>query len=141
MRRVKNKWLRGFLYVTGFFILLIGILFLYLAIVSRVNPPLVKTTAAQVQLQRTEPDSGLYSINNNWFRKSKSGLYEMYVEGDPFERGVINGKLSKELVVAQEDFFNEQICKLVPSQSYRDFLKYFIAWFNRHLEKNISQEY
>jgi len=65
----------------------------------------------------------------------------MYVEGKPFERGVINGKLSKELVVAQEDFFNEQICKLVPSQSYRNFLKYFIAWFNRNLEKNISQEY
>jgi isopenicillin-N N-acyltransferase-like protein len=113
---------------------------IYLYIVAIAHPPTPKDLTS-LKLQRTEVSPGFYTLKRNWFRKSKSGLFEMYVEGKPFERGVINGKLSKELVVAQEDFFNEQICKLVPSQSYRNFLKYFIAWFNRNLEKNISQEY
>jgi isopenicillin-N N-acyltransferase-like protein len=64
----------------------------------------------------------------------------LYVEGPPFERGVINGKLTKELVVKQEDYFTEQIAKLIPSNFYRYFLKYFVAWFNRDLDKNITEE-
>ncbi|MBS1577877.1 MAG: peptidase C45, partial [Bacteroidetes bacterium] len=97
----------------GSLILLPGILFLYLVWVSKVNPPEIKDSSS-LQLQRKEVN-GLYTINNNWFRKSNSGLYEMYVEGAPFKRGVINGKLSKELVVTQEDYFNDQINKMIPS--------------------------
>jgi len=128
------------LYVTGFFILLLGILFLYLVIVSKVEPPQIADTSS-LQWQRSSPDSGLYTIKNNWFRKSNSGLFEMYVEGAPFERGVVNGKLSKELVVSQEDYFSEQINKMVPSKSYLHFLKYFVGWFNRNLDKNVTEEY
>jgi hypothetical protein len=65
----------------------------------------------------------------------------MYVEGDPFERGVVNGKLSKELLTKQEDYFNEQINKMIPSSFYLHFLKYFVGWFNRDLDKNITEEY
>lgn len=136
----KRKIWRRILYVVGFFVLLFIGLCVYLYIVAIAHPP-KPADLSPLKLQRTEVSPGFYTLKNNWFRKSKSGLFEMYVEGKPFERGVINGKLSKELVVAQEDFFNEQICKLVPSQSYRNFLKYFIAWFNRKLEKNVTQEY
>jgi len=136
----RNKFLKWFLYVTGFFILLLGMLFLYLVIVSKVDPPEIADISS-LQWQRTSPDSGLYIIKNNWFRKSNSGLFEMYVEGAPFERGVVNGKLSKELVVSQEDYFSEQINKMVPSKSYLHFLKYFVGWFNRNLDKNVTEEY
>ena len=64
----------------------------------------------------------------------------MYVEGQPFERGVVNGKLTRELVQLQEDYFNDQINKMVPSKFYRHFLKYVIGWFNRDLEKHITEE-
>lgn len=136
----RNKFLKWLLYVTGFFILLLAMLFLYLVIVSKVDPPEIADTSC-LQWQRTSPDSGLYIIKNNWFRKSNSGLFEMYVEGAPFERGVVNGKLSKELVVSQEDYFSEQINKMVPSKSYLHFLKYFVGWFNRNLDKNVTEEY
>ena len=68
-------------------------------------------------------------------------MYELYVEGKPFERGVVNGKLTEELVKSQEDYFNDQINKMVPSKFYRHFLKYFIGWFNRNLTKNVTEEY
>jgi len=119
-------------------LLLIGMIYLYsVAVVHPARP----NDLSSLGLQRREVSKGFFTLRNNWFRKSKSGLYELYVEGSPFERGVINGKLSKELVMRQEDHFNEQITKIVPSNFYRHFLKYFIGWFNRNLDKQITGEY
>ena len=135
----KRFW-RRFLRVIGVMVLLFGLLFAYLAWVSKINPPKVNDLSA-LQLQREEPDTGLYAIKNSWFRKSNSGLYEMYVEGTPYELGTVNGKLSEELVKKQEDYFSEQINKMIPSKSYLHFLKYFIGWFNRDLPENVTDEY
>ncbi|HMK25574.1 MAG TPA: C45 family peptidase [Chitinophagaceae bacterium] len=138
MLRKRKFWKRLGLVLGGFLILLV-IGFIYLVQVSKVDPPKPKDISS-LQLQRTEPSPGFYTIKDSWFRKSKSGLYELYVEGDAYERGVINGKLTKELVVRQEDHFAEQIKKMVPSEFWRSFLKYFIGWFNRNLDKNVTEE-
>ncbi len=142
MQKVKRpyRFWRRLLRVFGVFLALILLFFLYLVWVSNVKPPKVDDESS-LSLQRTQPDTGLYTIGNNWLRKSKSGLYEMYVSGNPFERGVINGKLSAELVQSQEDYFTEQINKMVPSQNYQYFLKYVIGWFNRNLINHVTQEY
>ncbi len=121
-----------------FILLLIGVI--YLVQVSKVDPP-KPADISSLQLQRTDHGNGFYTLNNNWFRHSNSGLYELYVEGDAFERGVINGKLTAELVVRQEDHFAEQITKMVPSKFKRNFLKYLIGFFNRNLDKNVTEEY
>lgn len=136
----RSKFLRRSLRVLAVIIGLFGLLFLYLVWVSNIKPPKVADTSAE-QLQRSQPDTGLYAINNSWFRKSNSGLYEMYSEGNPFERGVIEGKLSEELVKKQEDYFAAQIFKMIPSNFYRHFLKYFIGWFNRDLTNYVLPEY
>ena len=88
-----------------------------------------------------EPSQGFYTYGNSWLRKSNSGLYELYVEGSPYERGVINGKLSRQLVVNQEKHFTDKISEMIPSRIYINFLKYFVAWFNRDLDDNIPEEY
>ena len=138
---LKNRKLRRrILYVFAclFLLLLAGTIYLYS--VALVNPPSL-TDKSSLSQQRTVESDGLVTLKNNWFRKSKSGLYELYVEGDPFERGVFNGKLTKELVVRQEDHFNEQINKMIPSKFYLHFLKYFVGWFNRNLIRNVDEEY
>jgi isopenicillin-N N-acyltransferase-like protein len=143
MRNRKFSWKKfgkRLLYTGIVFVGLLLIGFIYLYCVAIDYPP-KPTDLSSLQLQRKELSPGFYTINNNWFRKSKSGLFEMYVEGKPFERGVINGKLSKELVVNQEVYFTDQINKIIPSKSYLSFLKYFIAWFNRDLAKNVNEEY
>ena len=112
----------------------------YLSWVSHVNPPKPADTSS-LQWQRSEPSPGFYTLHNGWLRKSRSGLYEMYVEGNPFERGVVNGKLSRELIIKQEEYFNEQINRMIPSRFYLHFLKYFVGWFNRDLDKNVTEEY
>lgn len=139
-RTFWGKVRRGILFIFLFFVGLLIIGAIYLASVALEYPPKIKDESS-LQLERSEPSPGFYTLKDCWFRKSKSGLYEMYVEGEPFERGVINGKLSKELVVRQEDHFNEQINRMIPSKFYLHFLKYFIGWFNRDLEKNVPEEY
>jgi isopenicillin-N N-acyltransferase-like protein len=143
MRKKKTmlqKLFKGILYVFSGFVALFLILAVYLYCVAIDYPPKPKDISSE-KLQRIELSPGFYTIKNNWFRKSKSGLYELYVEGQPFERGVTNGRLTKELVVKQEDYFTAQIAKMVPSKFYRSFLKYFVAWFNRDLSKNVTEEY
>lgn len=136
----RKKWLRRLLRVLGVFITLLIIAAVYFVQVSKTDPP-KPADMSSLLLQRTGHGNGFYTLNNSWFRHSKSGLYELYVEGDAFERGVINGKLTRELVVRQEDHFAEQITKMVPSKFKRNFLKYLIGFFNRKLDKNITEEY
>lgn len=99
------------------------------------------TDRSAENLQRETIDSTFFKIKNCWLRKSNSGLWEEYIEGQPFERGVIEGKLCKELQYQQEEAFAEQIHRLVPSNTYLHFLGYFTRIFNRHLEYNIPLEY
>ena len=139
MLRKRKIWMRLF-YVFLSFLGLLILFSIYLAIVAIDHPPKPIDTSS-LQLQRSESSPGFYTIKDNWFRKSNSGLYELYVEGDAFERGAINGKLTQELVQRQEDHFNDQITKMVPSAFYRHFLRYFIGWFNRNLDDNVAEEY
>ncbi len=136
----RKKFWKRVLYVLGFIFLLMIITVIYMVQVSKVPDPTVADKRS-LQFQRTEISKGFYTLKENWFRHSKSGLYELYVEGEPFELGVINGKLTKELVVRQEDHFSEQINKMVPSAFTRNYLRYLIGWFNRDLGKNIREEY
>lgn len=124
----------------GALLLLLIIGAVYIVQVSKIDPPKVANMSA-LQWQRTDHGNGFYTLKNNWFRHSKSGLYELYVEGEPFERGVVNGKLTAELVVRQEDHFAGQIEKMIPSRFKRGFLKYLIGFFNRNLDKNVTEEY
>lgn len=141
MRRIRilARWL---LYIIGGFIFLLACLWGYVAYVSRINPPAVSVSDKEtLQWKRADHPDHFYTIGNNWLRKSASGLFEMYVEGDAFERGVANGKLSRELLVQQEDYFSNQIRKMIPSDFYLHFLKYVIGWFNRHLDQYVIDEY
>lgn len=128
------------MYSIGVLMLILLCSFAYVVYVSKTDPPVI-TDRGSLKWQREDHGNGFYTLGNNWLKKSKSGLFELYVEGDAFERGVVNGKLSKELLVSQEDYFSAQISKMIPSTFYLHFLKYVIGWFNRNLDKNIIDEY
>src|SRR5512137_306750 len=81
------------------------------------HPPEVIDKSA-LAAERVRVGENTYMVGNNWIRRSESGLWEMYIEGDPFERGVAFGKLTRELLLYQETAFFEQIGKLVPSGHY-----------------------
>src|SRR5690606_23706360 len=71
-----------------------------------------------------EPDSVSVSENNykfigdNWIASNEWGLHEMYISGAAYERGRLAGKLSKDLIQAQEVAFTRQIKTMIPSEKY-----------------------
>src|SRR6218665_2191292 len=98
--RILKKVLKCFAWFLGILLLTLVIFCIYVWKISDIKPPAV-TDQHATRLQRSVIDSTAYTLGNNWIRKSQYGLYEMYTSGAPFERGVINGKLSKELIVSQ----------------------------------------
>jgi hypothetical protein len=78
---------------------------------------------------------------DNWIRENDYGIWEMYIQGKPFERGVAFGKLTQELNAEKEAAFVKEIRRRIPSPAYFSFLKYLVGWFNRDLENDIPQEF
>lgn len=139
MKTIK-KIFKVFAWSLGVLLLVLLIFGFYVWKVSDAKPPVIEDAAA-LNLKRTQLDSNTFVIGDNWIRKNKYGLYEMFVSGKPFERGVINGKLSKELLIKQEVAFTDQIKSIVPSPFYLKFLRYVIGFMNRDLSESVTTEY
>ena len=136
MRKLLKIALRTLLV---FIILLLGF-FIYFIIAVQIDLPEIKNDTT-LNWKRETIDKEFYKVNNNWLRHHKSGLWELYVEGNGYERGIANGMLTKELHDFQEEAFFRQIQILVPDLNYLKFLKYFVGYFNRHLPDHIIDEY
>ncbi|PLX10376.1 MAG: peptidase C45 [Marinilabiliales bacterium] len=135
-----NKILKALLKIALWLAGTILVLTILFKITAKINPPKI----VNLELENYEVqviDSNFRQIKNNWIQKNDLGLWEMYIEGEAYERGVINGKLSKDLIYKQENAFINQIKVMIPSESYLKFLKSFIAFFNRNIDKHIIEEY
>jgi hypothetical protein len=78
----------------------------------------------------------LFVSENNSLLKNKHQLWELYVEGDPLQVGLISGALTDSLLKKQETIFFSKIKDLVPSESKQKFLRFF---FKMVQSKVISQ--
>lgn len=98
---------------------------------ERINPANIK---------RIELGKDHYQAGNSWLRKNEYGIWEMYLEGAPYERGVTYGVLARELMEKQEVVFVDQIREMIPDKRLLYFLKYFIALFNKDIYNYINEE-
>jgi tetratricopeptide (TPR) repeat protein len=114
---------------------------LFFGITPRLPSPPEISKNIFAEAEPIEPDSGLYVLDNNWIRQNRYGLWELYTEGDAFNRGVAVGKLSKKLIHYQEEVFIEQINKVVPSRAFQRILLTSIAWMNRKMYELVSEEF
>lgn len=140
--QIIKKILKAFAYTIGICFLLLLLLVIYIWVASDATPPEISNTATATSIERQHISGSLYTIEDtNWIRQNKQGLYEMYVSGSPYQIGLKNGKLSRELIVAQEVAFTNQIKQMIPSDKYLKFLKYVIGFINRDLPENVPLEY
>ena len=91
--------------------------------------------------ERIKTSDSTFSLGSNHLNKNKQGLWELYVEGNPYERGLITGRLSEELFHKQEAAFLSKVDELVPSKTRQFFLRKILAWYNRKMYLNITEEY
>lgn len=138
--RLLKRTLKILLWIILILLVLVLILALYLKRTARIAPPAVRSQEALHWERRTLPGGG-YQLGDNSLVQNTYGLYELQVSGAPFERGVITGKLSKELLESQEQAFTDQIRKMIPSERYLKFLKYLVGFMNRDLAENVPLEY
>ncbi len=117
----------------------IVLMFTYNKLVQ-VEPPIIESTIFRDSL-RTEIALNHYSCGKCWLKKNKYDLWEMYLEGNDFDLGNRNGILTKDLIYIQELAFVDRLREMVPSEKYLNFLKYFVAWFNRNIDEYIPIEY
>ncbi|MEO7977625.1 C45 family peptidase [Flavobacterium sp.] len=89
----------------------------------------------------TKQSDTVFNSGKNSFLKNKQGLWELYVEGDPFEIGLTTGALSDSLLEKQEKIFFSRIEDIVPSKLQQNLLRNFLKWYNRKLYKNVPEEY
>lgn len=137
---MAKKILKILAYTLGFVILCFLLLFLYIRF--GLNPAIPQHDSSilnDVKITVLNDSTRIYK--NNWLTKNNYGLWEEYIEGEAFERGVILGKLNENLLEQQEKAFVDQIKELVPNESYLNFLRYFIRFFNKDLFANVKEEY
>ena len=132
-------------------ILIAGVCYLYFSADMRTpkhEPSIIMTKVSHAGTTTMVPAEVLYNdtldlryYDGNFLRHSESGLWELFVKGDAFQRGEAIGKLSSDLLHYQEKVFVDQIREIVPSDSYLKFLRFFIVLFNRNLGENVLEEY
>lgn len=115
----------------------IFIFFIYILFASQIPTPDVPDIHIG---SRKKVGQDHYVLGNNYLKKNDFGVWEMYIEGEPYERGLIYGELAKELIQRQEDIFVDQINQFVPQGAFQQFLKVMVGFFNSDLPKNIPLE-
>ncbi|PKA83235.1 acyl-CoA:6-aminopenicillanic acid acyl transferase [Ulvibacter sp. MAR_2010_11] len=104
------------------------------------NRPDISKYNAAIPERITINDSTFHA-GNSFLTKNKQGLWELYVEGDPLERGLLTGSLTKALMDKQEAVFFNKINEMLPSTSWQNFLGKFLSWYNRKMYLHVPEEY
>ena len=102
------------------------------------QPQLSQDTIPRYELVRSD---SLRRYGPNHLRHSQTGLWEQYLQGKDFERGVASGILTQDLLYFQEKVFVDQIREIIPSDSYLKFLRFSLILFNRNLGECVPEEY
>ncbi len=121
-------------------IILLGAFFIYLFTVTKMEEPEHNQLNDQ-DLPVLQLSDSLVVCGDSWMKLNEYGLWELFVQGDPYTMGFKNGRLSQKLVHYQEEAFVAQIDELVPSRFYLQFLRVFLGWFNRDLLNYVPKEY
>ena len=91
--------------------------------------------------ERVKIADTIFAVCKNQLRKNREGLWELYIHGNPLERGMSEGSLTRELIKEQEAIFFDKVNELVPSKMKQYLLRKFLAWFNRKSYQYITNEY
>ena len=86
-------------------------------------------------------NDSVFSYKNNFFLKNRQQLWELYLEGDALQRGLINGALTQNILHKQEHAFLDKVQEIVPSKFKQSLLRQFLKWYNRKLYLNVPEEY
>ena len=121
-----------------FLILLIAFVVYFLV---SVNYDLPEVLEVEEGLKLEQQTGTIQTYGDSWSRRNEFGDWEAFVTGNPSERGIAYGELLKVPIETQEKHFVDQLKKIVPNATWRNILKYSVAFLNKALPDNIPLEY
>ncbi|MGV6828819.1 MAG: C45 family autoproteolytic acyltransferase/hydrolase [Flavobacteriales bacterium] len=92
-------------------------------------------------IERIKINDSTFTSGNNFLTKNKQGIWELYVEGNPYQLGLNTGLLTQELFKKQEAIFLNKVDEFVPSKTKQYLLRKLLAWYNRKMYLNIIEQY
>lgn len=104
------------------------------------NIPQVQQDVSKLS-HRIEISENVFLVGQNRLQKNPYGLWELYLEGNPYERGYAKGKLAEELIYKQEKVFVGRVEEILPSKFQQSIVRHFLRFFNRKLDKYVPLEY
>jgi hypothetical protein len=137
----KISKIAGIVLASFLVLIMVPVLLLWMGIAPRPPEAPCDSLSAFSSAEPVEIAPGLMVLGNNWFRQNRHGMWELYAEGDAFNRGVAIGKLTRDLVNYQEEVFIAQINKVLPSKHYQRILQTLIMWINKDLDHYIPMEF
>lgn len=82
----------------------------------------------------------LFTTGTNFLTRNKYGQWELYVEGNPMERGAAIGALLDTLLYKQEGILFDKVKTMIPSERKQRTILSFVRWYNRKLYKHVPEE-
>ncbi len=134
---MKKAFYIIFLLTEAFIGFLVVALILF-SLLVKITPP--EVADAEIPAVQKISDTH-FTCGNNWLRQDEEGIWVVYIEGKPYERGLAYGALCEKLIRDQEVIFVGQIQEMIPSDFFLNFLKFFVAWFNKDMEEFVPLEY
>ncbi|WP_281240048.1 C45 family autoproteolytic acyltransferase/hydolase [Flavobacterium praedii] len=104
------------------------------------HQPNIANYNSTIPIVEKKSNTAFYT-GHNFLLKNKQKLWELYVEGDPLERGLAIGSLTDSLLKKQEYVFFEKVNDLVPSNFKKRVMVDFLNWYNRKLFLNVENEF
>lgn len=102
-------------------------------------PPLDQYDTIVPQL--TYDTDSLKVTTQAYLYQNKQKLWELYVQGDPYQIGLQTGALTQKLYQQQETVFFAKIEEFVPSAFKQRLLIKMLKFYNRHLYRYIPEEF
>src|SRR5690606_33310903 len=99
------------------------------------------TGIEKIDTTRVQHNDNTFSIGKNTLIKNQYGIWELYLEGDTLERGLVTGSLTRELMHKQERVIFEKVERRVPSKAHQKFLSKMVIFFNRKMHLHLLDEY
>jgi len=90
---------------------------------------------------RNQVNDSCFRTGNDRLLKNSFGQWELYISGDPLQRGLKTGLMTKELLEKQESYFFSNVTDIIPSKSKQALLRRFLAYFNRKMYRYIDNEF
>ena len=104
------------------------------------HKPQVDGYNQQVPVTTKHSPTVFTSGDNFLFKNKQNKLWEMYVDGDALQRGLLMGSLSDSLIKKQESVFFNKIRQIIPSTFKQRLLRQFLKIYNRKLYLNVTKE-